>query len=114
MTADGLTRAEFEARMEQLHRAVRVDISEIRTELKVSQDQQNSEWNQGLRQLREDLHKGRDALRDDIHAMLTQFVTKDVFVARLTPIQAIAYGIVALVVTLMTGVLGMELASRKG
>ncbi len=114
MSPDGLTRAELEARMDQLQRAVRVEIAEVRSELRLSQEQQNSEWNQGLRQLREDLHKGRDALRDDIQAMLREFVRNDVFVARLSPIQSIAYGIVALVVALVTGILGMAIAFRKG
>jgi len=91
-----------------------MELSEIRVEVKQSQETQNAEWNQGLRQLREDLHRGRESLRDDIHEMLAGFVTKDVFIARLSPVQSVAYSLVALLMVLLTGLLASALAFRKG
>ncbi len=109
---DGLTRAEFEARMDQFQRATRIELAEIRAETKLAQDHQDAEWNKGIRALREDLRISNESLRDDIQAMLVRYVPHDVFIARLTPVQAIAYGLVGLLVTLLTGMLGMSLMSK--
>ena len=42
--------------------------------------------------------------------MLKEFVRQDVFIARLTPVQMISYSIVALIATMLVGLLGLALA----
>ncbi len=112
MSPDGLTRAELEARIEQIHRSLRMELAEMRAEMKTSQDHQDGEWNKGIRALREDLRIGSESLRDDIHTMLKEFVRNDVFLARLTPVQTIAYAIVGAAATLLIGLLAVTLSHR--
>jgi len=107
---DGLTRAEFEARMEQIQKGLRMELAEIRAETKLAQDHQDEEWNKGIRALREDLRIGSESLRDDIREMFKEYVRHDVFVARLTPVQMISYSIVALIATMLVGLLGIALS----
>ena len=112
MSPDGLTRAELESRIEQIQRIFRMELAEMRAETKSSQDHQDAEWNKGIRALREDLRIGSESLRDDIQEMLQEFVTKEVFIARLTPVQMIAYSLIGIMATLMTGALAIVLFRR--
>ena len=112
MSPDGLTRAELETRIEQIQRFIRMELAEMRAETKLSQDHQDEEWNKGIRALRDDLRIGSETLRSDIQKMLQDFVTKEVFAARLTPVQSIAYGLIVLLATLMTGTLAAVLYGR--
>lgn len=105
-----LTRAEFEARMLEIQTAMRSEFAAVRREHAEANARQDEEWNKGFRALRGDFADGIDTVRED----LRNFVTNDVFVARLTPVQAVAYGLVALLMSLMTGMLAMSLMGRKG
>jgi hypothetical protein len=42
--------------------------------------------------------------------MFKEYVRHDVFVARLTPVQMISYSIVALIATMLVGLLGIALS----
>ena len=94
----GILRAEFEDKLAQFRVMM---LAEIRAQ----NDHQDQEFNKGLRALREDFAEGIAAIRNDLRS----FVTNDVFIARLSPVQAIAYGLVALLMSLMSGLLAMGL-----
>ena len=96
------TRTELEERLDRFKLAM---LQEIRT----ANEHQDQEFNKGFRALREDYAAGMEIIRQD----LRNFVTNDVFVARLTPIQAVAYGLVALLMSLMTGMVAMALWAGK-
>lgn len=103
--SESISRVEFEARMERVAVALRTELDTIRAEHRLSNEHQDEEWNKGFRSLREDQLRGFESIRAD----LRMFVTNDVFVARLTPVQAVAYGMVALLMALMTGALASSL-----
>ncbi len=103
-----IIRAEFEERMERMDAAIRLEFAHLRSEVKDANDHQDEEWNKGFRALREDNARAFDLLRSDLRS----FVTTDVFVARINPVQAVAYGLVALLMTLMTGMLAMGILAR--
>lgn len=102
---DAVSRQEFEARMRTIQVAMQNEVATLRSEHKSANDHQDEEWNKGFRAMREDMNKGFDQVRQDLRS----FVTNDVFVAKIGPVQAVAYGMVALLMSLMTGILAASL-----
>ena len=86
----------------------RAEAIALRDEFHAAQLAQDIEWNKGFVALR----SSQDASFARIEALLADYVRTDVFVARLTPVQAISYGIVALAVTLVMGMLAVALAGH--
>lgn len=107
-----LTRSEFEERMNRLQTLAHMEFAAMRAEFKDAQDRQDEEWNKGFRAIREDQQRAFDSLQTNIRQDLRNFVTTDVFVARLNPVQSVAYGIVALMVMLVAGMLASALMFR--
>lgn len=100
-----VTRQELEARMQAIQVAMHNEVAALRAEHKSANDHQDEEWNKGFRAMREDMNNGFDQVRQDLRS----FVTNDVFVAKIGPVQAVAYGMVALLMSLMTGILAASL-----
>jgi len=95
---DFLLRTEFEDRLDRFKLA-------MMNEIKLANDHQDTEFNLGFRAMRADYAAGIEAIRQDLRS----FVTNDVFAARMTPVQAVAYGLVALLMSLMSGMVAMAL-----
>lgn len=87
---DVLLRAEFETRLDAFKLA-------MLSEIKAQNQHQDIEFNKGLRAIRDDYAATITAIRGDLRS----FVTNDVFIARLSPVQAIAYGMVALLMSII-------------
>ena len=98
---DPLTRAELDERLDRFKMAVIAEMT-------AQQLQQDTAFNLGLRSLREDLTGGLDGIRAD----LREFVTKEYLLARLSPVQLVAYGMVGMLAFLLTGLLAGVMAKR--
>ena len=77
---DPVTREELEDRLDRL-----------RSDFLASQLQQDTAFNHAVAKMREDFVRGIEVIRSDLRG----FVTEQYLSARLTPIQNIAYGLVA-------------------
>jgi hypothetical protein len=117
-------RQELEARMQHIEAIMRSEFAAVRAETKLANDRQDEEWNKGFRAIRDDqakivqmfagqitdqMNEGFKQIRLDLRS----FVTTDVFVARIGPLQAVAYGLVSLLMALMTGMLAASLYRGK-
>lgn len=98
-----LPREEIEARMERR-------IVELRREFQQSQAHQDEEWNKGFRAIREDIAVSESSVKDYIKSQIEAF--EKLFLARLSPIQLVSYGMVGMLAVILTGLLSSLMRAR--
>lgn len=75
----------------------------MRIEFADSQKHQNEEWNKGFRAIRADVQAGIESVRDDVRDRSDAL--EKLFLARLDPVRNVAYGMVGMLMVILTGLL---------
>ncbi|TAK81829.1 MAG: hypothetical protein EPO09_21825 [Aquabacterium sp.] len=104
---DPVLRSEFEDRLDSFKVA-------LHSEILRANEHQDEQFNAGFVNLRTTVETGFDTIRDDLRNNLKNYVPMDVFNARISPVQAIAYGLVGLLMALMSGLLTLAMWKGSG